>query len=509
MILTRQLILNSAQNRSKSALSFMGKDTTYKELLDSISRLSYLYQRDLGPSTRLAYFCSNHPTVVATFFAMSNIRAMNIPVDPNAPPEEVIKWLKESKATHLAVTSDLLIRAREVLHSQGLSLPIIEIDKKQGGEYDTSFTPPPDQAPLKTDLVLLLRTAGSTGKPRFAQFSHQQLTSAWMTLKNPYHLNASDRIHTSMNWYHPFAFVHSMLFPILGGSTCVIDLGLEGIEFLDFLKQSRVTRLINTPSFALKLLTLFKNEKRVLPGLKSITIGIGSLSPELKKAFDLLKISVSHCYGQTENLWTIAMQDTQNPEELLEGYTRGFVGKGLPGFKYKVINSTSDEIPGPDRRVGQLALTGPTVMKGYFEKEKETKAAIRGTWLYTGDLVQLEGEAESLTLTYLGRKEDILEINGISICLPEIEAAILRHPYVEDVGAFTLKNSKGEPVIACAIVKQEGSLLNESQILFFCKGNLAHHLIPVGVAFTEKIPRDLGNNVNCSKLRRQFSEVAG
>lgn len=509
MILSHQLITQSAQGLTKTALRYLGKDTSYKDLLASISRLSYLYQRELGPGVRMAYLCRNSPAMVATFFAMTNIRAVNIPINPDAPPEEIEKWLRDSKATHVAVTSDLVTDTREILHNYRLSLPLIEIEKKQGGEYDTSFTPQPEQTPIETDPVLLLRTGGNTGKPKYISFSHRQLLHSSSALKTLYHLSATDRFHTSLPWSHPFALSHGMLLPLMTNTTCVIDHGLQNVEFLDFLIDSRVTRLIGVPSFFLKLLVICKNEKRVLPGIKSASIGMGALSNDLQKAFELLKISIAHCYGQTENLWTISMQDTQKPNETHEKATRGFKGKGLVGLKYKVINSNGDQIEGSEPRIGQLALMGPTVMSGYFEKEKETKLAIRGTWLYTGDLVRLEGEGETLTLTFIGRKEDIIEIHGTPVYFQQVDTVIRSNPFIQDAAAFSVKTSKGKDVIVCAVIKRSGVPLNEKQVLDFCTGSLPDHLIPKTVAFTDLIPRDIGNNVNYSKLRGLFSGITG
>jgi acyl-CoA synthetase (AMP-forming)/AMP-acid ligase II len=509
MLLTQQLITNSAKNLTKSAFRYLGKETSYKDFLSSVSRLSYLYQNELGHGIRLAYLCRNSPAVLATFLAMTNIRSTNILMDPDLAPSEIAKWLRESKATHLAVTSDLLPRARDLLQSEHLNLPIVEIEKKHGGEYDSSFTPTPDQVPKESDVILLIRSSGVTSKPKLVNITHKQILHATSSIRAHYHVLGTDRFLTTLSWSHPLSLIHAALFPLIAGATCVIDHGLQAVEFLEFITESRVTRILGTPPFFLKLLILCKNEKRTLPGIKSITVGLGSLSAELCKAFGLLKISVAHCYGQVEHLWTIAMQDTQTPGDPPLGITRGFMGKGLPGIKYKVMDSNGDEVEGRDSRIGQLALSGPTSMLGYFEKEKETKMALRGTWLYTGDLVQLDGENETLTLTLIGRNEDVISINDEFIPFSKIDPSIRSNPALQDGAAFSVKDHQGHPVIVCAAVKRAGVAVNEKQILDFCIANLPPHLAPRAVVFTDIIPRDQGNNVNCSRLRGQFSGVLG
>src|SRR5690606_11152140 len=134
----------------------------------------------------------------------------------------------------LAVTNDLLGRARDLLKNERLALPIVEIEKKQGGEYDKTFTPQPDKAPIDTDVILLLRTPGYSDKPKLVAFNHSQLHQAVIVLKRPYKLNATDRILTTMHWSHPFAWIHGVLLGILNGHTVTIHHGVDGKELFDF-----------------------------------------------------------------------------------------------------------------------------------------------------------------------------------------------------------------------------------------------------------------------------------
>jgi long-chain acyl-CoA synthetase len=507
MLITQTLITNSSKNLTRSAIRYLGKETLYKDFLASVARLSYLHQHELGQGVRMAFLSRNSPAMMATFFAMTNTRSVSIPIDPDLPPDEIGKWLKESKATHIAVSSDLLTAARDILQAERLSLPIVEIEKKHGGEYDTSYTAPPDHQPKEDDVILLLRSAGTTGKHRYVGFNHKQVSAAAMAVKTRYHLMSTDRFLTPLNWAHPFAFMHGMMIPLINGATTVIDHGLQAVEFLDFMIESRVTRLVSVPQFLFKLLVICKNEKRVLPGMKSVTVGLGSLSPELVRAFELLKVPVSHCYGQIENLWSIAMQDTQDP---LSGrpFERGFVGRGLVGMKYKVVDPQGDEIESRNKRTGLFAVASPSMMKEYMDREKETKMAVRGSWLYTGDLASLDGEGEELTITFVGRKDDVLIIEGQPVQMSQIDAVLKSHPAVQDGAAFAIKDGRDRPVVVCAVVKKAGSQINEKQLMDFVGGK-AGAASPRAVAFTDVIPRDAGGNVNCYKLRGQFSGIAG
>lgn len=509
MLLTQQLSLNASKDGNRAALRYLGKEIRYADLKTMVSRLSYLMIREIGHNARVGFMTRNCTAVATTFLALTNTRSVTIPIDPDRPPAEIAEWLRASKATHLAVTSDLLPAAREMLSQERLHLPIVEIERKQGGEYDTSFTPPPDHVPQENDPIILFRTGGSTGKPKFVSMNHKQLQHAATCLRGPYHVTPNDRITTQMNWAHPFAFVHGMLFPLMVGATCVIDHGLEGAELLKHLADSKVTRIAGTPPLFLKLLLACRNAQRGLPGIRSVTVGMGILPVELRNAFGALRVPVAHCYGQTEAGWTICMEDTQEQTETAPA--AGSVGKALVGFKYKVLDPQGDEIEGRGERQGLFAVMSPSLMTGYLGLEKETKNVLRGTWLYTGDYVRLEGEGETLRIYYIGRRDELIHLHQLQkvIQANPVDLVLKQLKGVQDGAGFPLKDTRGRDIMACAVVRPLGSTLNEKQILDHCATRLPAEQAPKLVVFTDFIPRDAGGNVNRLRLKAMFSGTAG
>lgn len=510
MNLTQQLITNSAKNLNKAAYQYLGKEVLYKDFLVTVAKLSYLFQRELGHKVRMAYLCRNSPAMLTTFLAMTNIRAVSIMIPPDLPPGAIADWIKESQPTHLAVTSDLLSKAREILAAYKLSLPIVEIEKKHGGEYASSFSPPPDQAIKETDPVLLLRSAGTNAKPKFGIFTHKQLVSGSTAFKGLYHLNATDHFLTPLPWAHPFPLIHGMLFPLLCGATLVIDHGMQGKEFLEFLTQSKTTRLIATAPLLHKLNKFCLTTGRAFPPLKSITLGLGLLSKTAEQDFFERKIPVLHCYGQMEGLWTLAMEDLTETAELSTPPPRGAMGKALPGFRYKVMDSDMNEVEGKDSRTGQLAVMTPTVMQGYFgkENEKENKMVIRGTWLYTGDLFRLEGEGDTLTLTFLGRKDELSDGLADMTDFETLDEAMKSNPGIADAASFSIK--KGSVLTnLCIVVRHPEVPITEREVLQHALANCTPVTAPRAIAFIDQIPKDLGGNINYTRLRKQFEHLAG
>lgn len=532
MLLSQQFATIAGKNATRPAFYYLDKETSYGDLRTRIARLSYLYMNELQTAKpgirRIGFLTRNSPAVFPTLVALSNLRCAVVPLDPDAPPEVLIPWMIEAGCTHLAITSDLLRQARELLSSARLHLPILEIEKKQGGEYDTSFSPPPEQVPLDKDIVLILRssgrTAGASGKPRLAQFNHNQIHFASVCVRSRYRLQPTDRIASTLNWSHPYAWFHAQLVPLFNGATCIVDHGLRGAELIDSWLKARPTRIISTPPEVRSWLTWLEGAGRKLPGVRSITMGIGHASPEERARVARLGVWPLECVGQVEAGWTLSLEQLPesppNPDDVAAGMPPR--AASLVGCKYKVMDRGGDEIPpikrapsaAASRRTGLFAVTTPAAMAGYLGREAETRGALRGSWLYTGDYATIEfpkpDEPDELALAWIGRREELwITKEGAIRSAESIDQAAQGLPGAIDAAGFLLKTSMGDSVWAIAVVRAEKSTLSDATVLAQVQGAVAPEFVPRVVAFTDAIPRDAGGMVNRVKLSSQFSGIAG
>lgn len=512
MLLYRQLAQTVHREPSRPLIRHLGKDLRASEALRKIAQLSYLYQAELGNKARVALLSSNTPAVPLSFLAFTNSRTVTIPLPTHLGFEELGKCLRQTQATHLGVSADRVAFARELLRTERLNLPIIEIERKQGGEYDASYSPPPENPPKETDTILLLRTAGTVGEAKFAAFDHRSLAHAATALRGAYRAGAADRFLTTLNWSHPFAWMHAMLFPLLGGSICTVDEGRTGPEFPRFLTEHSVTHLLMGAAEARSLLKQCAGLGTRLPRLKAIIVGPGG-SPETLRELRMLAgpldIGVVPTYGQTESLWAIGLGEiTKDPLEST---------RLLAGLKAKIMDASGDEIVRKGKsRVGRLAVSGPVLMTAYQgqakeENEKATRMAIRGTWLYTGDIAELSGEGETLRLRCIGRGEELLENAEVGehepfVSAEGIDPVAREYPGIDDAAGFVMKDGRGRRLIACAAVRPEGSVVREDPVLGHCRAKIDSSRAPEGVFFVDSIPRlAIGGAVNRHRLALQFN----
>lgn len=506
MILSQALNIVAQKNPTAIAVLDLGKELSFADLKKRVGQLSFLYQAEIGHGSRVAFLSQNNLSVILSFFAFSNAGILSYFVNLKDSDEKVIRELKDLEITHIAISGDQLSRANELIRTSGRSLTIVEIEKKKGGEYDPSFSPPPEHPLKETDQVLALKMSEFGEDQKYILFTHKQVYIAANSIKKHYHVGPNDRFFTTLSWAYPFALIHGMLFPLLAGATCAIDPQSdpnEQKEYVDYLSKYKINRFVNVPKYFYHLLAICKVAKYTLPNVKSITVGMGQIPLALRKTFELLKIPVVHCYGRVENIWTIAMGDTENPSPV-----ENIQYRPLPGYKYKVMDENGDEIDTEEAREGPLAVMGGAVMTAFFHPDeaaaaKATKQTIRGGWFYTGEVARLEGkEPESLTITPLGRAEDVIR-DGHEYFLSEpVDEFAKQMKGVSDAAGF-VRIVKGKPALACAVVRV-GKALDEKEVLDFLKAKLGWKA-PTSVHFTDEIPKDEFDHVNRGALQRIFS----
>ncbi|MGE3260690.1 MAG: class I adenylate-forming enzyme family protein [Bacteriovoracia bacterium] len=506
MILSQALNQAALKNMNHPALIDLGKSLSYGELKQRISQLSYLYQTEIPAGERVAILATNGSQVAQTFFALTNIGNPILFLDPAESNESFVTDLLKLEIKYLLITGDQLARARDLQRSTGIPLSIIELEKKRGGEYDTSFTPAPERPLKDTDPVLILRKEEFGSDRKYIFFNHKKIYHSVNSVKRFYRLLPSDRLMTNINWSHPFSLTHGLLLPLFLGATCMVDpLSPSVEEFIEYIAKERVTRFAGPPKFYFQLLTFCASQKYTLPGVKSITVGMGSISLALRKTYRLLNIPVLRCFGRHEAVWSIAMDSFDEALDI-----EGAKSRPVAGLRCKVLDANGDEIPGPGRREGVLAVMSEAVMDGFFHPNKETAAlatrhALRGTWFYTQEIARLEGENDAVTIAVLGKAADMLPATtGFGFVSPRTMDDLARSiEGVQDAAGFVRQNEEGERFFACAVVPERKNL-GTNAVLAELQKKLPQDYPLRSVHFTDSIPLEAFGSVNRQALTRQF-----
>lgn len=489
------------------AMIELGNKISYGELRSRIGRLSNLYQAEIPQGERVALFASNGSAFAQTFFALSNTGNPIYIVDPAENDDHIVADFRQLDIKAVLVSNEYTSRTKDLLKRIGSSAMIVEVEKRRAGEYDTAFQPLPDRPLKDTDIALVIPQEDTGLDRKYCAFHHKHLIASCATVKKFYQLRPTDRMLTTMHWSHPFALTHGMLLPLFNGATCVTDPQSPTVEeFVDYLAEQRVTRFAGPPKFFFQLLSYCATKKYMLPGVKSITVGMGSLSLSLRKTYKLLKIPVLRCYGRREAIWSLAMDHIEQALDIENAKSHP-----AAGVRLQVLNEDGEEIPGPGIREGRLMAMSEAIATGYYHPDpkiasKGNADRFRGTWLKTGDIARLEGEDDELAVAVLGRRDEMLFSEGTYLSPRRIDEAARKIAGIDDAAGFVRMGKDKEPAFACAVVSA-GKKVNEKEILRQLQEELPQEYHPQSVHVTDFIARDSFDSVNRMALQRQFSAV--
>jgi acyl-CoA synthetase (AMP-forming)/AMP-acid ligase II len=169
-----------------------------------------------------------------------------------------------------------------------------------------------------------------------------------------------------------------------------------------------------------------------------------------------------------------------------------------------VLTEDGEEIPGPGRREGRLAVMAETLATTYCAPERAPNENFRGTWLHTDEIARLEGDGEELTVAVLGKVTDMITRGGAYLSAKRIDVAAQKVQGVEDAAGFVRIDKNHEPHFAVAVVMQ-GARINEKDLLDRIREELPDEFHPETVHLIDVLPRDAFESVNRQALQRQFS----
>ena len=287
------------------------------------------------------------------------------------------------------------------------------------------------------------------------------------------------------------------------GATFVIMDRFELEEYLELAEKYKATVLAGMPPVIHRLVNSPPGIEEKLKSARVIISGGGPLAESIWKKFDKrFKIPVANAYGLSE---TIVVGTATSTTPRLP-YTLNFKSVGVPiGYtEVKIVdeNDPSKELkPG---EIGEVALRGPGVAKGYWKRDEESKKVfLPDGWFLTGDMGYLD---EQGLLYITDRKKDMIIMSGWKIYPTEVENVILQHPEVKDTAVFAREDEMRGEIPVAVVVLKEGSNTSKEEIIAFCREKLANYKVPRDVIFADSIPRVHGWKLLRRLLREKYAK---
>ncbi|HEX2092038.1 MAG TPA: AMP-binding protein [Longimicrobiaceae bacterium] len=510
------LALRAAEDPRRTFVVLGDRRLTYEQVdVQSTALAASLHELGIEAGDRIALNLPNWPEFIVAMFAAARLGATIVPLNPRYTTPELQYMLRHSE-TVVVVTAENFEGVDYLARFEGFltSLPDLQYVVSVGEEdlwYDDriyqfedllssgegrSFAPATvDPA---EDVFAILYTSGTMGKPKGVGMTHTNLLETAAATAAALGIRPDDVVFGVNCLFNIFGVGPGVLGTLAGGATLVLQEDQDVTHSLEIIERERVTVHHGVPTTFIMELRELEENPRSLPSLRTGIIAGAPVPEELvvrvqRELIPEIRIG----YGLTETGSMVSMTRPDDPP----GKQIRTVGRPLEGVEVRVIDTDGSVLP--EESVGELAIRGGGVMKGYYRQPGETAHAFTEDGFFlTGDLGMVDEEGY---LHIIGRRKEMIIRGGFNVYPREVEDRLHAHPAVLDAAVVGLPDEVlGEMACAC-IVPVEGAIVTGEEIKDFCREVMADYKVPDLVRFLDSFPMTGSGKVRRVELARMIS----
>ncbi|KGP90875.1 long-chain fatty acid--CoA ligase [Pontibacillus chungwhensis BH030062] len=500
----------------KKALHFLGKEMSYESLYSEVKQFaSYLQYLGLNKGDRVSIMLPNCPQSVVAYYGILLAGGVVVQTNPLYVERELEYQMKDSGAKMIVCLDVLYPRVSNVKGKTDLEHVIVTgikdylpfpknivypfIQKKQyglivqpehGGDthvwedlmLDASGIVNEVNVDPKEDVAILQYTGGTTGFPKGVMLTHfnlvsnTQMSDAWLYKAK----KGEEVILGILPFFHVYGMTSVMNLSIMLGNKMVLLPKFEVEDVLKTIQKQRPTLFPGAPTIYIALLNHPSLQKYDLSSIEACISGSAPLPAEVQEQFERVTGGkLVEGYGLSES------SPVTHSNFVWEKRISGSVGVPWPDTDAKIFKPETTEEAEPGE-IGEIAVYGPQIMKGYWNKPEETDQVLRDGWLLTGDLGYMDEEGY---FYIVDRKKDMIIAGGYNIYPREIEEVLYEHEAIQEVVVAGVPDPyRGETVKAYVVLK-ENKTLTEEELDAYSRKHIAAYKVPRVYEFRTELPK--------------------
>jgi long-chain acyl-CoA synthetase len=501
---TSLLLRNTARAFGDRPAISLGEETcfTYAELHERVSKLAggLTELKRLKPGDRVVVAMSNRPIYLEVLFAIWQAGMVAVPVNAKLHPREIAFIVENCGARLCFATEDHADAIATALENSAAlvkdSVPVVCVDKK---EYNQLMYLPAHAAEAAGDeLAWIFYTSGTTGRPKGAMLTHQNLQlMAWSYLCDIDLVTPADSLLHLGPQSHAAGLLALTHVAKASNHVLPVSGGVDAAEIASLIDRYDNLTFFAAPTMLRRML---ESDAMASCNIDHVRTIIGGGAPfyasDVRRALQAYGPRFTNGYGQGECPCTITSMPKHlyspemSDEELVS------VGLGRSGVEVRVVDTDGRELP--TGNVGEIVVRSPIVMRGYWDNPDATASAIKDGWLHTGDLGAMDRRG---LLTLKDRSKDLIISGGSNIYPREVEDVLLTHEGVAEVAVVGQPDAEwGESVVAF-VVSIGGAPPPTDQLDRLCLESLARYKRPKRYVFVDSLPRNNTGKVLKNDLR--------
>jgi long-chain acyl-CoA synthetase len=475
----------------KTALIFRDRRMSFQELnLCSIRLANFLINQGLSKGERVAIFLPNSLDFVISYFGISKIGAIPVPVDVRLKGEELHFILSDAQVKFMIIDYPFFLANRaELLENCPLEKIILREGTHEGGgvaSFEEIVNNPELDREVNVqvkglDEALYMYTSGTTtGKPKGVVLTYDNLDTFPEVLNKVLNTKEGDVWGIIMPLSHLVGPICANEVAIRGSTLVIFD-QMRPDKLLEGIDKYKINYFQGVPPIFQAILRVPHIEKYNTKNLWWVSMWGTSVPLALMKEFhEKFPHTIPiQGYGLTETSPFISLMPLEFAFDKM-----GSIGRPVPHAEVKIVDEEDNELPTGE--VGEIITRGPMVMKEYHNNPEATREMLRNGWLYTGDLGRFDQDG---FLYHLGRKDDMIITGGLNVFPAEIENTLLQHPMVAEAGAVGVPDKDRGEVIKAVVTLHFNAPVSEKELIAFCRERLAPWKVPKLIEFSDSLPK--------------------
>ncbi len=530
---------SAARFGKANLLDFLGRKYRFDEVADAVRRAAAGFQAmGVGKGDRVGLFLPNVPHYVAAYYGALLAGATVVNFSPLYTVDELTHQVEDS-GTKLLVTltaAALLPTALKVLEGSSLERLVVgsvagvlspvkslayrlfkrrEVEPLPRDARITRFsalianrgavTPPPIEP--EQDVALVQYTGGTTGTPKGARLTHQNLTAnaRQVNMLDPWK-DGEDRILGVLPFFHVFANTCVLNRTVLNGGEIVMLPRFDAGQALEAVTRGRVTAMPGVPTMYQALLDHPDIARTDFSALRVCISGGAPMAAELKARFEAQTgAKLVEGYGLTESSGVVSANPYSGDGK------PGTIGHPLPGTMVRLVDKEDPGRDAPAGEPGEIVIAGPQIMQGYWNKPEADNdsfvATASGAWLRTGDVGVID---EDGYIRIVDRLKDMIAVGGFKVYPSVIEAVLYQHPSVKEALVIGVPDAyRGESPRAYVALDGDAAPVNGVELTSWLNAQLGKHERVDAVIVRASLPKTMIGKLDRKALRAELAGEAG
>jgi len=453
---------------------------TYPQLREAAGRMgALLAAQGVQPGDRVGIMLPNVPAFPIAFYGALAAGAVVVPMNPLLKSREVAYYLRDSGARVVLAWHVAAGEAAKGAADAGAQAIAVETADLADliGDYSPAW---PQTERQGDDDAVILYTSGTTGQPKGAELTHTGLVrNAELTARTLLKNSSDDVMMGCLPLFHVFGLTCGLNATVAAAGTLTLLPRFDPAKALDIIERDAVTIFEGVPTMYAAMLHLPGADPAKAATLRVCVSGGASLPVEILRGFEeKFGCIILEGYGLSE---TSPVASFNHPDKVRKP---GSIGTPVEGVQMRLVDDAGQTVP--DGEIGEIAIRGHNVMKGYWNKPEATAEAITDGWFRTGDMAKVDSDGYYYIVD---RKKDLIIRGGYNVYPREIEEVLHEHPAVAEVAVIGIPHAELGEEVAAAVALKPGATATPEELRAFARDKVAAYKYPRRIWLVDALPK--------------------